>query len=194
MKRFLTAVFCFLAFGGGIRGASAKNLVWLCPNNSKLISSSDYDAQWAQARSRVQVYKFYYQIIRDSSILDLQAKFRWLKAHHIATAVEWPAMTWTENGTGYNVEGFNPANASQMLARKIQIAGGTLDYAAMDEPLFFGHFDSGPHAAHWSVAAVAANVAANMQQVWAIFPQCQVGDIEPMDAMPVGEYLSATGQ
>ena len=187
------AIFCFIVFFGG-GNAWAKDLVWFCPNDSKLISSSEYDAQWPRARSRVQVYKFYYQVIRDSPVAELRDKFRWLAAHHIATSVEWPAMTWAENGTGYNVEGFNPAETSQKLARKIQSAGGTLDYAAMDEPLFFGHFDKGPHSAQWPVATIAANVAANMQQVWAIFPQCRVGDIEPIDAMPPQEYLSSTTQ
>ena len=188
MKR-LAAALCLLFFAATCRAAPQ---VWFCPNDSKLIGSSDYDAQWPKARSRVNVFKFYYQGIRDPPVAELRAKFAWLRAHHIAVAVEWPAMNWTENGAGYQTEGFNPTNTSEALARKIQSAGGTLDYVAMDEPLFYGHYDAGPHAARWPVEFVAANVAANLRQVWAVFPQCQFGDIEPVDAMPVGEYLSTT--
>lgn len=190
MRRSLAVAFFLLVFAAAC--CRAAPLVWFCPNDSKLIGSQDYDAQWPKARGHVSVFKFYYQGIRDPPIAELRAKFTWLKAHHIAVAVEWPAMAWTENGAGYQTEGFNPANTSQALARKIQSAGGTLDYVAMDEPLFYGHYDSGPHAAHWPVAAVAANVAANLRQVWAVFPQCRVGDIEPVDAMPIGDYLPTT--
>ncbi|MBV9852819.1 MAG: hypothetical protein JO250_24435 [Armatimonadetes bacterium] len=195
LKRFLAAAFCLIAMAGaGAGGARAADLVWFCPNDSRLISSSSYDSQWPRARSRVRVYKFYYQVIRDSPVAELRAKFQWLKAHHIALAVEWPAMTWTENGAGDNVEGFNPAGTSQALAQKIQSAGGTLGYVAMDEPLYYGHYDSGPHCAHWPLATIVANVVANMRQVWAIFPHCEVGDIEPVDAMPTGDALAMTSQ
>ena len=81
-------------------------------------------------------------------------------------------MTWTENGAGYQAEAFNPENTSEALVRKIQSADGTSDYVAMDEPLFYGHYNAGPHAARWPAAAV--NVAASPRQVWAVFPQCWV--------------------
>lgn len=51
----------------------------------------------------------------------------------------------------------------------------------MDEPLYFGYFYSGPYACNYTLAQLANNVAATLQQIRTVFPNVLIGD-----NMPVG--------
>ena len=79
------------------------------------------------------------------------------------------------------MEGFSD-NPSGMLAaaQRVQKLGGTLDYIAMDEPLWFGHHYAGTNVPQWSIATLVQELNQNVQSVRAIFPRVAIGDIEPV--------------
>jgi hypothetical protein len=58
--------------------------------------------------------------------------------------------------------------------------GGELRYAAMDEPLWFGHHYTGAGSCQDSIQAVAEQVAQTAKALRAVFPEIQIGDIEPV--------------
>ncbi len=183
----------------------ASTQVWFGPIKSDFLSDRSQDAAWANARKHIQVYKFYYQGIVDTPVPELKEKFRFLRENNIAVAVEWPAMTWQENGVGYKIEGFAPKGFSQQIVNKIKAAGGTLDYVAMDEVVFFGHKKAlNQFSPQHPIDKVATEVAANLKDVWAVFPNAKVGDVEPLEQFGDGylqdmktwlaEYKKATGR
>lgn len=69
-----------------------------------------------------------------------------------------------------------------MVARRIQRLGGDLRYFAMDEPALWGHEYSGKRACQYSLQEVASRVAEGVRMMRAVFPDVQVGDIEPIGA------------
>jgi hypothetical protein len=67
-----------------------------------------------------------------------------------------------------------------MMAARIQTLGGTLAYAAMDEPLWFGRHADGPTACHGEIAAVVREIAEGVEEIHRVFPAARIGDIEPI--------------
>lgn len=194
------------ALAGAISASAvASPQIWFAPNTSAFLANRGDDAKWADARKHIDVYKFYYQQVVQDSPETLKKKIDFLKENNIKIAVEWPALTWQENGPGFKVEGFGPVGMSKLIASKIKSAGGTLDYVAMDEVLFFGHYyGKGKNAPNWTIDQVAQSAASNMKEVWKIFPDAQVGDIEPVDQIRTNRaemltqwiqaYKAATGK
>jgi hypothetical protein len=52
---------------------------------------------------------------------------------------------------GGGVEGYFAPDQTAALAAKLKRAGGTLQYIAMDEPLWFGHYYNEKNACHSSI-------------------------------------------
>src|SRR5262249_4189164 len=75
---------------------------------------------------------------------------------------------------GYCGEQIGPA------AARIKALGGTLAYVAMDNPLWYGHFSTQPGALQTPIAAIAKDVAKQVATIHRYFPDCQVGDNEPL--------------
>ncbi len=171
------------ALAGAISASAvASPQIWFAPNTSAFLANRGDDAKWADARKHIDVYKFYYQQVVQDSPEMLKKKIDFLKENNIKIAVEWPALTWQENGPGFKVEGFGPVGMSKLIASKIKSAGGTLDYVAMDEIIYFGNYNKkGPFAPKMDIDAIAESAANNMKQVWSYFPNAKVGDIEPID-------------
>jgi hypothetical protein len=138
------------------------------------------DAPWKHAAQRVRVFKIYPQWIMGARDADLQQQFADLKRRGIALALEFGMMT-TSGTCGRGVEGFGGEFVAK-AAHRIQMNGGTLDYLAMDEPLFFGTLYTGPNACRWTPAQAAASAAPNLEALRSIFPRVQIGDIEPIGA------------
>jgi hypothetical protein len=54
----------------------------------------------------------------------------------------------------------------------------------MDEPLFYGSVYDGPRSCQTPIQTVAAAVATRIQHATALFPDLQVGDVEPIGSPP----------
>jgi hypothetical protein len=134
-------------------------------------------APWAGAASHIQVFKLYGEWVLEASDQDLLRVISDLQSRHIRLAVEAPALSGTPD-CGAGVEGFAAPGTGVAIARRIQQAGGTLDYVAIDEPFAFGHLFDGPNACHWSPERIAKRVANFVQTVRSVFPNMEVGDIE----------------
>jgi hypothetical protein len=66
------------------------------------------------------------------------------------------------------------------MVQRIHNDGGNLEYVAMDEPLFFSSVFTGKGGCHVPVTDTVANAAINIEAMWAVFPDVQIGDIEPI--------------
>jgi hypothetical protein len=171
--------------------ASPKPIVWFCPEVPFLIpwtgfsGSPQYfdlfqdNSEWPHAEKHVQVFKIYGYLVQKATDSQLQSMFAYLKRHNIALAFEFGLMSRPEGGEG--VEGFGGESLLGAV-QKIEADGGDLKYVAMDEPLYYGGLYRGPGAPAWSQQQVVDNITIAVKALHAVYPNIEVGDIEPFGA------------
>ncbi|MBN9561922.1 MAG: carboxypeptidase regulatory-like domain-containing protein [Alphaproteobacteria bacterium] len=79
---------------------------------------------------------------------------------------------------GAGTEGY--AGDTARSVRRIKAAGGNLAFVAMDEPLWYGHVADEPHSCRLSLAELVSGVARSVAIIRSVFPDVQIGDIEPV--------------
>ena len=165
------------------------------------------DAPWAEAASKVRVFKVSADLLSRGPDDLLAALIADLKRRRIALALEGLMLTanLTPGGCGRGIEGYTGPDHMVRIAERIKRLGGRLDYVAMDEPLWYGHHFAGPNACRLSMPALAAEIAQKIAAMRRVFPDLRVGDIEPVGSPRVAgwvdtlmrwarEYEVATGE
>ncbi len=150
-------------------------------------------APWQQALRHVDVFELNAFYAFHAAPDALRALFGFLRVHHVALATAFGPL-YGHDGCGFNVEGYSAPHMTAAIAKRIAKLGGQLDYASMDEPLFYGHFFNGRNACHASVATLARLTAEGAAEMRAVFPDVKIGDIEPMAAIApaaVAQWLAA---
>jgi hypothetical protein len=61
----------------------------------------------------------------------------------------------------------------------IKAAGGTIKYLAMDEPLYYGHYSSKPHACHSPIQTIIDLMVPTLNVYVEEFPDIVIGEVEP---------------
>src|SRR5271166_4760888 len=124
----------------------------------------------------VSVFKLY-EVMLTLPDATLKSFFSYLNSHNIKLAIEGAPLVATAGQPGYGVESFseNPSDLATLFT-KIKSDGGNLSYVAWDEPWYYGYYSTGID----SLSQVASQVAASTKEVKALFPNAQVGDIEPV--------------
>jgi hypothetical protein len=137
------------------------------------------DAPWVQAAQHVAVFKATTQFLLSGPEADVRRMIADLARRHIALGVE--ALMIPADGTcGDGIEGYSYPAAIADMARRVRSLGGELSFAAMDDPLWFGHHVDAPHACGATIEALAAQVARNARELRRVFPAIRIGDIEPL--------------
>ena len=150
---------------------------WTAAGDSDFNAVFDAGAPWDRAARTVSVFKVSSQYLLNGSDEELRRMITALNQRGIPLAFE--ALMIPRRAACGQVEGYSNPGAIARAAQRVKRLGGTLAYAAMDEPLWFGHFDKSPAACQSSIDSVAEGVAENAKALRAIFPDVQIGDIEP---------------
>lgn len=185
-------------YAEGSAAPAATPQVWLSPafgfaghpgsvDNLDLFGDS---SPWIHARARVSVFKVAVHTVNQMRDDDLANMLSYLQKAHIAFALEY-GMLPESDACGKGVEGFKPEKMPTHISARIRKLGGRIDYIAMDEPLFFGHYFGGHDSCHWSIDTVARNVAPNVREFREQFPEVQVGDIEPINGIKDAAWTDA---
>jgi hypothetical protein len=144
------------------------------------------DAPWAEAGRQLTVFKVGPSFVDSAPDDVLRQAFSDLKRRGIALGWEMGAVrSGPDCGRG---EGY--AGDTSRSVGRIKAAGGELRYVAMDEPFWFGHLVQSNHACQLSIGDLARNVAERLSIVRAVFPNVQVGDIEPIGDPQVNDYVA----
>jgi hypothetical protein len=138
-------------------------------------------AQWATGASALQILLLSNQFVIFATDEQLNQIISDMKRRHIALAMAGLMLTASAR-CGQHVEGYSGPIGILRAAGRVKQLGGVLKYIAMDEPLLYGHYYSGPNACHDSIADVAKQVAEKVAQAKSVFPQIKVGDIETLGA------------
>jgi hypothetical protein len=128
-------------------------------------------APWTTAQTKVGVFRIDPQFAQGASDADLSALIVGLQQRNIQLALEFGLLTGPHCGT---VEGYCGEQTGSVVAR-IQSLGGTLSYVRADEPLWFGNQVVGT-----SISALAADIANQVTTILATFPNCKIGESEPL--------------
>lgn len=140
---------------------------------------------WATGLAHVQVLKLSTFFVSHTGNKGLEKIILFTQAHHIKLALEAGMLTPGPNECGKGVEGYSLPGFMLGIARRIQQLGGSIDIIAMDEPYYFGHVAT----SFWRpsrgvcrapIPLVAQNVARTIAAVRTVFPDVEVGDIEPI--------------
>jgi hypothetical protein len=140
------------------------------------------DAPWPKSAAQLGAFKISMQFVTRASDADLALLVGDLRRRHIGLALE-AGMLKNDRGCGKG-EGYIPQNLINRALKRIQQAGGQLDYVAMDEVVFFGHERNWPEnqgpACKDSIEEVAQEVADKTAEIRRVFPQVQIGAVEPI--------------
>jgi hypothetical protein len=148
-------------------------------------SPSDYPAlfyehaPWPRAARDVAVFMTTTQYLVNAPESELSRMIQDLRRRHIALGFD-ALMLPLGGHCGSGVEGYSYPGAIAEAAGRVRQLGGTLFFAAMDDPLWFAHQADGPTNCHSSIEEAARQVAENVRALRGIFPDIRIGDIEPV--------------
>ncbi len=184
---------------GQIVWAAGQNLNWLAPLDPfggypGRPGAADYmqlfqagAPGWPVAFSHINVFKLYTQnFIYFQNKLhppdNLKTIINFLKANNIALAIEAEPVTCPNLKGSEAVAVPSGPEQARAIALEVNSLGGTIAYAAMDEPLDFfmritaqGSLSACPFN---SLQTLAENIATFYAAYQAVFPAIQIGDIE----------------
>jgi hypothetical protein len=153
--------------------------IWFAPNPSTAILGAMMSAPSAfQALMRhVSVIKInsVFGFPQFASDATLEAFFHYLAGFNIRLAVDAEALTTAPGGPGFGVEGFGAVGDLATIFGRFKALGGTVSYVSYDEPWYFGNVVTGLSLA--TIASMAANSTAIIK---GIFPNCVIGEMEPV--------------
>ncbi len=215
-RSWLGALACVVsALGLAACGAGSPSLapsqpstaIWfhpLPPDAAPVSGSTDFlalfqsNAAWPRAVAKTQVFGLYAGWITQTSDQDLQSVVSFLNAHNMSIEIEAPALQALAT-CGSGVEGYVPYGQSMQsftlaYLQRLQSFGAQVWYIKVDEPYYFGTVVSDPRSCHFSVDEVAAEVGQYVQVVHTVYPDAQVGDVEPIIATAYApEVVTAMG-
>lgn len=121
---------------------------------------------------------------------DLPGLIRFIDGHHLKLALSLGTMFG--GGTcGVGIEGFSKDpdfnHEAVTIARLWHDAGGTLDYAMMDSPFYFGRYYA--KDCHFDTAEIARRSGGTMRRVLEYFPNARVLDAEGPGAVADDTWL-----
>jgi len=167
--------------------------IWLAPQSlmpPPLAQDADFmdmftpEAPWKFAAAHTQVFKLYASFLGHTAQERVNAVVADLKRRNIAIALESGVMDVANTppppcgGLGI-IEGYGTPAQARRISEMIKAAGGTIKYLDMDEPLYFGHYSSKPHACHSPINVVLEQIAPTLNAYIQEFPDIIIGDIEP---------------
>jgi hypothetical protein len=175
--------------------ATARATVWLAavdsyaqranPTSSAFMDLFAPGAPWDSAATKTQVLKVSTQFLHAATDTELSAVIHALENRHIALGMEGLLLVESAR-CGRGVESYGGAGAIQALAARVKRLGGTIDYVAMDEPLWYGNFVVGPRNCNDTVESLAQQMAPNVRTLKTAFPAIRFGDIEPINNRTIG--------
>jgi hypothetical protein len=151
----------------------------------------DPNAAWKRAARRIKIFEIDYTFLERATDVDLSKIFADLRRRKIALALGGGILSGASN-CGRNVEGYSATDKAAVDFRRIKNLGGMVDYVVMDEPFYYGHIYSGKNACRSSTADLAKDIASRFAEIRKLFPDAELGDVEPIPSIEGGDWLEET--
>ena len=162
-----------------------SDLVWFAPN----FGSTDYldlftkPEQWSEARSRINVFKFYTQSVLDSpcQICGENTFDAFVNVGAFQRLTDWGIAVGVEVGAvkHWGCTGAEEYRVASETVRNIQANGGTVAFLDMDEPYIGGESVVNGQACSFTMEQSADVTSQFIRNVKDAYPNILVGDTEP---------------
>jgi hypothetical protein len=144
---------------------------------------------WPAAASKLGVFKISAQMALRGTDAQLRAIIEGLKARRIKLAIEMGLIGGPgPDGCGLSLEGYVSPAGPETAVKRIKALGGDVDFIAMDEPVWFGHVVRDVRGVRrgcqFSLDELADRIAPQIAALHRVFPDIQIGDIEPLSTSP----------
>jgi hypothetical protein len=143
---------------------------------------------WRESASQVSVFKVSAQFVLFGEADMIRQVFNGMHARHIKMAIEMGSVVRLDPCGGG--EGYAPPDMADKMGRKLRDLGVTLDYMALDEPVWYGHqITNGMTPLHQPYCAyplkiVAQRSAISVKAMRKYFPDVQTGIIDVVTSAP----------
>jgi hypothetical protein len=201
-SRFLSKLtFLMAGLQTAIAASSSKPQIWLAADDPVVQAQKhknepvDYmdlfkpESPWGSPGTRLEAFKISTQMALRGSDEQLRTVIEGLKARHVKLAIEMGLISGPGSGQcGMHVEGYSSPGGPETAARRIKALGGEIDYAAMDEPVWWGHvageLSGGRRGCGYSIDDLSSKLAPQIEMLHRYFPNIRIGDIEPINTSP----------
>ncbi len=154
------------------------------------------DAPWTQAEARLSVLKVSAETVLHGSDDMIRTIFNAARARRIAMAVEMGAVLQQPADMCGGGEGYMQPAVVHRFGTRLHALGLSLDYMAMDGPVWLGHERSwgvtkGRPDCRYSLSEVIQRAAQTIAMMRQYFPVLRVGEIEAVNTrLPPGPVLA----
>ncbi len=202
----LLGALSFAGCGGGATIApsttSAQAAIWVHPRpylpggagvpaggSTDFLSVFSGTSAWPESAAHTSVFGFYAGWSASIDTATLASVVAFLNTQHMSVELEAPSLQATAS-CGNGVEGYVPYGGQSLhdftilYLQRLRAAGADVRYVKVDEPYFFGSVSPDPRACRWPISQVAQDVAQFAALVHTIYPNADVGDVEPIIEVP----------
>lgn len=173
-----------LLAGTGMTRRDPNPEVWFNPHVPlDMMDMWTDDAPWQHAAHKVQVLELVYWVMEEWTDAQVLEVTDFARHHHMKILLSLEAIGFIPGNPCGTVEGYSSPAQMTDAAATLHRLGVTVDMISMDEPLEFGHYDTDPGACQLSVPDLAANIAANISGILALYPNVEMYEIEPIPSV-----------
>jgi hypothetical protein len=172
--------------------AADARQIWLIPTDPvwrglRQWQPNDYldlfndESPWENSASAIGAFEVSKRFVLQADDTMLEKVVRGLQRRRIALGVQITALRAPAE-CGRAVEGYGPADDALAVAQRLKQFDADLRYVVLDEPLYYGHLFNGVKGhppCRMPIRDIAAQAATKMAQLKYVFPEVQIGDVEP---------------
>ena len=173
----LLALFCLSS-----TPTAAKPEIWFAPHGlSDWLNLWSDDALWQNAMQQtdvIQVVSWWLEYgATDQQILAL---FDFARRHHMKIEMETSVIERFLTDPCGNSEGYTTLSDMQAQLAILQRLNLHIDILTMDEPVWFGHYDTDPTSCQLPMPVLLDRVITDISGLLAYYPDLQIVEIEPV--------------
>ena len=137
------------------------------------------DAPWQRAASQIQILSLGAGYIGDGATDDeLREIADWMAARGIAMNIVLQPVAAEPSESCGKTEGYDNPKFVEKVAATLKRVGIAPKYVALDGPLWFGHYATGPQDCRFSIEEAARRSVRNLRFFLDDFPDFEIEDIE----------------
>jgi hypothetical protein len=181
--RWLLAPFLALLWltGTGAAGWGGEPEIWFNPNSrADWLNLWTDDAPWQNAAKRVRVIGIASWWLNDGTDDQILSIFAFAKRHHMKVEMETSMIAhYTTEACGH-IEGYSfPSEIAAQVAVLTRL-NLHIDILTMDEPVWWGHYDTEAASCQLSIPDIVDRVVVNYDIILAQNPGIRIVEIEPI--------------
>jgi hypothetical protein len=173
--------------------------------------ATDFDSlftgnTWPRATARTSVFGMYAGWVssgvsgagNQASDQELQSIVTFVNAHNMTIELEAPALQATAT-CGAGIEGYVPYgqtvhDLTLAYLQRLKALAAPVQFIKVDEAYFYGTVSNEAQVCHFTVTQIAQALQSYTQLVQTVYPNAQVGDVEPVVNAYATDPVTAIGQ